>query len=96
MPNALARLKQMLQEQGVDPALMAGFEADYAELVHKADRLELLLITIVRAGWPWDEEGAPNAIHREVRAGYCQAMVEAKELLGLELNTMITRTEPKT
>jgi hypothetical protein len=96
MPTPLARLKSRLAEQGIDPALLAELEADYAELAHKADRLELLLITIVRAGWPWDGEGAPNAIHREVRDGYCQAMVEAKELLGLGLKTMINRTEPKT
>lgn len=96
MPTSLARLKSRLEEQGVDPALWGELETDYAELVHKADRLELLLITIVRAGWPWDGEGEPNAIHREVKDGYCQAMVEAKELLGLGLNTMINRTEPKT
>jgi len=57
MPNALVRLKNRLQEQGGDPSLLAELERDYAELVHKADRLETLLITIVRTGWPWDEEG---------------------------------------
>lgn len=96
MPTPLARLKSRLQEQGIDPALWAELEADYAELVHKADRLELLLITIVRTGWPWDEEGAPNALHAAARDGYGEAMLAAKELLGLGLNTMITRTEPKT
>jgi hypothetical protein len=96
MPNALARLKNRLQEQGVDPDLLAELAADYAELTHKVDRLELLLITIVRAGWPWDSEGEPNAIHGLVQDGYCQAMAEAKELLGLGMNTMINRTEPRT
>lgn len=96
MPTALARLKSRLQEQGVDPSQLAELEADYAELVRKADQLETLLITIVRTGWPWDEEGTPNAIHAAARDGYGQAMVEAKELLGLGLNTRITRTEPKT
>jgi hypothetical protein len=33
---------------------------------------------------------------RAARYGFAAAMVEAKELLGLRLNTMITRTEPKT
>jgi len=96
MPNALVRLKNRLQEQGSDPSLLAELERDYAELVHKADRLETLLITIVRTGWPWDEEGEPNEIHRAARDGFATAMVEAKELLGLGLNTRITRTEPKT
>jgi hypothetical protein len=96
MPNALARLKNRLQEQGIDPALLAGLEDEYAGLVRKSDELETLLITIVRTGWPWDEEGAPNLIHGAVKDGYTTAMVAAKELLGLGLNTMITRTEPKT
>lgn len=95
MQSALARLKNTLQEQGIDPALLAGVEAEYAELTHKADQMETLLITIVRSGWPWDGEGEPNDIHAAAKDGYAQAMVEAKELLGLGLNTMITRTEPK-
>ncbi|NJD91681.1 MAG: hypothetical protein FIA91_09235 [Geobacter sp.] len=96
MPDPLNRLKSRLQEQGVDPALMDELAADYGELRHQVDRLELLLITIVRAGWPWDGEGEPNAIHGAVKDGYTAAMLEAKELLGLGLNTMINRTEPKT
>lgn len=96
MPNALARLKTRLQEQGIEPAQFAELESEYHELVHKADELEMLLITIVRSGWPWDEEGEPNAILAAVRDGYAGAMVAAKELLGLGLNTRITRTEPKT
>jgi hypothetical protein len=96
MPNALARLKNRLHEQGVDLSLLAELESGYADLVHKADRLETLLITVVRTGWPWDEEWEPNAIHFASLDGYEAAMVEAKELLGLGLNTRITRTEPKT
>ncbi len=96
MPTALARLKERLQDQGVDPAVCADVEAELAELTRKADRLETLLITIVRTGWPWDGEGEPNGILRVARDGYGTAMVEAKELLGLGLNTMITRTEPRT
>lgn len=96
MPNALARLKIRLQEQGIDPSLLAELEEEYSELVKKGDTLELLLITLVRTGWPWDGEGAPNMIHAAVKGGFTTAMVEAKELLGLGLNTMINRTEPKT
>lgn len=96
MPNAMARLKIKLQKQGIDPSLVTELEDEYTELVKKADKLELLLITLVRTGWPWDEEGEPNVIHAAVKGGFTTAMVEAKELLGLGLNTMITRTEPKT
>ena len=96
MPNALARLNYNLQERGIDPVLLAEAENEYAELVKKADELEMLLITIVRTGWPWDEEGEPNVIHDAVKDGYSTAMVEARNLLGLNLATRITRTEPKT
>jgi hypothetical protein len=96
MPHALARLKTDLQEQGGDVSLLAELEKEYAELVKKSDQLETLLITIVRTGWPWDEEGTPNSIHAAVKDGYTTAMVEAKALLGLGLNTMINRTEPRT
>lgn len=96
MPNALARLKNNFQTQGIDPSLLLELEKEYTELLTKADELELLLITIVRTGWPWDEEGAPNLIHGAVKDGYATAMVAAKDLLGLGMNTMITRTEPRT
>jgi hypothetical protein len=96
MPTALARLKDTLETHGIAPALLAEAEQEHAELAHKADELELLLITIVRTGWPWDEEGEPTVIHSAVKDGYTTAMVAARNLLGLNLNTMITRTEPKT
>ena len=96
MPNAVARLKSRIQEQGVDQSLLGDLESEYAELVKKSDELETLLITIVRTGWPWDEEGNPNQIYGAVRDGYANAMVEAKKLLGLGMNTMINRTEPRT
>ena len=96
MPNALARLKNTLQAQGVDPSILAELETEYTALVKKADELELLLITIVRTGWPWDDEGEPNVIHAAVKGGFTTAMVDARNLLGLNLATKITRTEPKT
>ena len=96
MPNALARLKNNLQAQGIDPSLLAELENEYTELVKKADELELLLITIVRTGWPWDEEGEPNGIHDAAKGGFATAMVAARNLLGLNLATRVTRTEPKT
>lgn len=96
MPTALARVKTALQERGVDPAILTELESEYAELHQKADRLETLLIMIVRTGWPWDEEGEPNAIHHAARGGFTAAMLEAQDLLGLNLSSRITRTEPRT
>jgi hypothetical protein len=51
---------------------------------------------IVRTGWPWDDEGEPNAIHHAANDGFAAAMAEARELLGLGRRSLITRTEPRT
>jgi hypothetical protein len=96
MPDALARLKTDLQNKGFDPVLLNELEKEYAELVKKGDELEKLLIMIVRSGWPWDEDGEPNALHHAAKNGFVSAMAEARDLLGLNLATRITRTEPKT
>jgi hypothetical protein len=96
MPNALAKVKIALQERGGDPSILGELETEYVELQKKADELETLLILIVRTGGPWDEEGEPNAIFHACKGGFTAAMHEARDLLGLNLNTRITRTEPRT
>ncbi len=96
MPNALARLKTTLQSKAVDLSILRELENEYEELHKKADELESLLIMIVRTGWPWDEEGEPNPIYHAGKDGFAAAMIEARDLLGLNLNTRITRTEPRT
>ena len=85
------------QENGkIDQELAAELECEVRELASRTDRLEELLITIVRTGWPWDEEGAPNAIHQSSRDGFAVAMIAARELLGLDHRSRLTRTEPRT
>jgi len=95
MPNLLERLKSNLESGNVDPLLLSDVVKGYAELTDRANQLEELLIMIVRTGWPWDEEGEPNAIFHASRDGFATAMAEARDLLGLR-RSMITRTEPKT
>ena len=67
-----------------------------SELRNRVNELEELLIMIVRTGWPWDEDGKPNAIFHTSKDGFATAMAEARELLGLEHRSAITRTEPRT
>ena len=95
MPNLLERLKANLESGNVDPLLLSDVVKGYSELTDRANQLEELLIMIVRTGWPWDEEGEPNAIFHASRDGFAAAMAEARDLLGLR-RSMITRTEPKT
>jgi len=96
MSNTLEKLKTVLQNGEIDLARMSELEAEYRELQHRADQFEKLLIMLVRTGWPWDEEGAPNAIAQASKGGFCSAMQEAHDLLGLNYRSMVTRTEPRT
>lgn len=96
MPNALERLKAGLDNGTVDRQTLAEVEQEFAELKTRVDKLEELLIMIVRTGWPWDEEGEPNAIFQAGRDGFATAMTEAREVLGLGGRSRLTRTEPKT
>lgn len=96
MPTALERLKIGLENGTIDLSLLSEVEKEYSDLSHRVNALEELLIMIVRTGWPWDEEGEPNAIFHASRDGFATAMAEARDLLGLGQRSMITRTEPRT
>jgi len=96
MSNALERLKADLQRSSIDTSVLSELEKEYRELNSKVNELEKLLIMIVRTGWPWDAEGEPNAIYNSCRGGFTEAMLEARDMLGLGYLSSITRTEPKT
>ncbi len=96
MSTALERLRTCLETGTIDLSLLADVEKEFRELDDRVNMLEELLIMIVRTGWPWDEEGEPNAIFRASRDGFATAMAEAHDLLGLGQRSMITRTEPRT
>lgn len=95
MPNLQERMKSNLESGNFDPSLLSDVAKGYSELTNRVNQLEELLIMIVRTGWPWDEEGEPNAIFHASRDGFAAAMAEARDLLGLR-RSRITRTEPKT
>jgi hypothetical protein len=96
MSNAVEGLKTGLENGTIDLSLLSEMEKEFSDLRSRANELEELLIMIVRTGWPWDEEGEPNAIFHTVKDGFATAMVEARELLGLGHRSTITRTEPRT
>ena len=96
MSSALVSLKTSLQNGIIDFSLLSEVEKQHSELSSRVDELEELLIMIVRTGWPWDDEGEPNAIFHTSKDGFATAMAEARELLGLGLRSTITRTEPRT
>lgn len=96
MSNPLERLRTSLENGTAGPTLLSEVEKQFGELSARANELEECLIMIVRTGWPWDEDGEPNAIFHASKDGFATAMTEARELLGLGGRSMITRTEPRT
>jgi len=96
MSEITERLRLGMEKGTVDQTLLEDALAEIGELRKRRDRLEILLIMLVRTGWPWQEDGTPNEILHNCKDGYAGAMHEAKELLGLELRSTITRTEPRT
>ncbi len=95
MSTALERLKTSLENGTIDLSLLSDVEKECRELGDRVNELEGLLIMIVRTGWPWDDEGEPNAIFHASLDGFATAMAEARDLLGLK-RSRITRTEPRT
>ncbi|HEY5974655.1 MAG TPA: hypothetical protein VIU41_07940 [Geobacteraceae bacterium] len=93
MPRLAERLRTCTT---LDPQLMTEAAAELADLQQRVDALELVLLMLVRTGWPWQEDGTPSEILHHCRDGYGPAMREARQLLGLETRSVLTRTEPKT
>ncbi len=96
MSGIIERLKACIENDAVDKTILPDALAEIIELRKRRDKLEMLLIMLVRTGWPWQEDGKPNDMFLNSKDGYADAMLEAKELLGLELRSTITRTEPRT
>jgi len=90
------KLKNSLENGKIDMPLLDEAVKEFREVRCRVDVLEELLIMIVRTGWPWDEDGEPNAIFHACRDGFATAMAEARDLLGLGFRSVITRTEPRT
>ena len=80
----------------MDRALLNSAVEEITRLRKRRDELETVLLMLVRTGWPWQDDGTPNGILPHCKDGYAAAMQEAKELLGLDHLSMITRTEPRT
>ena len=96
MADITERLRLGMEQGTVDQTLLVDALAEIGALRKHRDKLEILLIMLVRTGWPWQDDGTPNEILRNAKDGYAEAMHEARELLGLELRSTITRTEPRT
>lgn len=96
MPDMTARLQAAIETGSADRALLEDLSREIGELKGRSDALEELLIILVRTSLPWDEDGSLGESFPAFRERYQRIRHEAAELLGLELRSTITRTEPKT
>lgn len=96
MTDIREKLKEAAASGSCDGALAADAAHEIAELREKCDALEEILIVLVRTPLPWDEEGDESEKLPHFKERYQNAMREASRLLGLDVRSTITRTEPKT
>lgn len=97
MSQVLERMKECLAISAApDRVLIADAINEFAELRMRCDRMEEILIVLVRTGLPWGEDGMPNERFDSFKVRYENALHEASELVGLEFRSALTRTEPKT
>ena len=96
MIDVVVRLKQELESRTANRELIGDALAEITELRARRDALEEILIVLARMTPPWDADGMPDASFPAFQQRYRRAMHEASELLGLELRSMINRTEPRT
>lgn len=96
MTDIIERLKSSVAQEKADSALLGDALQEIVELRKRRDALEEILIVLARTELPWDEDGKETDALPHFKERYLNAVHEASEMLGLEMRSMITRTEPKT
>jgi len=96
MTDIIDRLKSSIANGDGDSKLLGDALLEITELRLRRDALEEILIVLARTELPWDEEGRQTDALAHFKERYLHAVHEASGLLGLELRSTITRTEPRT
>ena len=96
MPDITERLQSSMETGVANNELLEDALLEIQELRKRRDSLEELLIILARTQLPWDDDGKLTDAFPHFQERYLKAMHEASELLGLELRSTITRTEPRT
>jgi len=96
MPDITVRLQASIASDAIDSDLLNEALQEICELRKKSNDLEEILIILARTELPWDAEGGQTDAFPHFKERYLKAMHEASGLLGLDLRSTITRTEPKT
>lgn len=96
MSDIIAKLQAGRESGATDSELVDEAISEIKELRKVRDTLEEILIILARTPLPWDEDGKMNEGFPLFKERYVNAMHEASDLLGLDLRSVITRTEPRT
>ncbi|WP_136513256.1 hypothetical protein [Geomonas edaphica] len=96
MTDILQKLQSAIESQSAEKALLQEALLEIRELREQRDALEEILIVLARTKLPWDDEEDPAETLPHFKERYLNAMHEASRLLGLDVRSTITRTEPKT
>ncbi|WP_129125519.1 hypothetical protein [Geomonas oryzae] len=96
MTDILQKLQSAIESQSAETELLQEALQEIREMKQKRDALEEILIVLARTKLPWDDEEDPVEALPHFKERYLNAMHEASRLLGLDVRSTITRTEPKT
>ncbi|QWV95378.1 hypothetical protein KP004_09475 [Geomonas oryzisoli] len=96
MTDILQKLQTATPDDPTMAELLREALQEIRELRKQRDALEEIMIVLSRTELPWDEEGKPTEGLPHFKERYLNAVHEAAGLLGLELRSTITRTEPRT
>lgn len=96
MTDIVERLKSSMASGEADSKLLGEALQEITELRHRRDALEELLIILMRTELPWDDDNNLTEAFPHFKERYLNALHEASALLGIELRSTITRTEPRT
>lgn len=96
MTDITLRLRSAIDAAESDVDLLKDALEEIVELRHRRDALEEIMIVLARTRLPWDEDADPEEALPHFKERYVNAMREVSDLLGLDLRSTITRTEPRT
>jgi hypothetical protein len=96
MSDITERLQRCGEAGAADAEVLQDAIAEIRELRKKSDEMEEILIILSRTEIPWDDEGKLRESFPHFRERYVNAIHAAAHLLGLDIRSTITRTEPKT
>lgn len=96
MTDITQKLQSAISDGSAQARVLQEALQEIRELRKQRDSLEEILIVLARTQLPWDEDGNPTEGLSHFKERYLRAIHEAAGLLGLDVRSTITRTEPKT